>query len=72
MKSILGRGLASLTVGALFGLAMSTTMEDLHAAASGTAAAAYVFATYSYLQRTDRRTPSGQPPPAQERQDAEA
>jgi hypothetical protein len=62
MKRILGRSLASVTVGALFGLAMSTGMEDLPAFASGTAAAAYIYGTYTYLHRAERRRASEAPP----------
>jgi hypothetical protein len=62
IRRILGRGLASLTVGALFGLAMSTGMEDLPAVASGTAAAAYVYGTFTYLHRAERRRAAEAPP----------
>jgi hypothetical protein len=70
MKRVLGRGLASLTVGALFGLAMSTGMEDMPAAASGTAAAVYIYGTYSWLHRAERRRAAEQAKQEDEGQDA--
>jgi hypothetical protein len=41
---------------------MSTGMEDLPAFASGTAAAAYIYGTYTYLHRAERRRASEAPP----------
>jgi hypothetical protein len=55
MKKIIGRSAASLTVGVLFGLAMSTSMPDPHAIASGAAASAFMYGGIVYIAREERR-----------------
>jgi hypothetical protein len=55
MMKIIGRSLAALTVGALFGLAMSTNLPNPHAVASGAAAAACMYGGFVYSARIDRR-----------------
>jgi hypothetical protein len=55
MIKIMVRSLASLTVGAAFGLAMSTTMPDPHAVASAAGAAAFMYGGMTYSARIDRR-----------------
>jgi hypothetical protein len=55
MIKIIGRSLASLTVGAVFELAMSTAMPDPHAVESGVGAAAFMYGGMAYSARIDRR-----------------
>jgi hypothetical protein len=55
MKTIIGRSLASLAVGVLFGLAMSTSIPDPHAVASGAAASAFMYGGFLYNARVERR-----------------
>ena len=55
MKTIIGRSLASLAVGLLFGLAMSTSIPDPHAIASGAVASAFMYGGFIYNARVERR-----------------
>jgi len=55
MTKIIGRSLASLTVGVLFGLAMSTSIPDPHAIASGAAASAFMYGGFIYNARVEQR-----------------
>lgn len=55
MIKIIGRSVASLAVGAAFGLAMSTELPDPHSIASGAAAAAFMYGGFVYNGRIERR-----------------
>lgn len=55
MMKMMGRSVASLAVGAAFGLAMSMELPDPHAIASGAAAAAFMYGGFVYNGRIERR-----------------
>jgi hypothetical protein len=64
--ALIGRAASSLVAGALFGLAISTSVPVAHSAAAGAGAAAFVYAAYHRFERTERRADRSEPDAATE------
>ena len=55
MLKVMRRSLASVSVGALFGLALGTSLPDPHALVGGAGATAFMYGALAYNARIEQR-----------------